>query len=89
MLILGMSGKFNGFDEPRAACVKTSSMNSWFRWNLVNARVLVEIISFSKARSISKGHRTNSQMTYLFLLPHLGACWASVAKVGIVWCHQL
>ena len=28
--------------------MNTSSINSWFRWNLVRASVLVEIISFSK-----------------------------------------
>jgi hypothetical protein len=44
--------------EPRAACMNTSSMNSWFRWNLVSASVLVEIISFSKPPMLARTTKT-------------------------------
>ena len=61
--------EINEIDEPSAACKNTSSMNSWFRWNLVSASVLVEIISFSESPTSARAtERRCRGRTYLFVL---------------------
>jgi len=81
-----MDGEINWVDEPRAACINTSSMNSWFRWNLASARVLVEIISFSKLTSAGTNKKSEVR-THLFLHPHLGACWV-FARESTIQLHR-
>ena len=48
--------------------MNTSSINSWFRWNLVRASVLVEIISFSKPSTLGANTSIPKRWNTYFLV---------------------
>ena len=86
-----MNGQVSRVDEPRAACMNTSSMNSWFRWNLVSASVLVEIISFSgsyKSAGTTKAPREDAPSSSSSGCI-LGLCWRErVFSVTVSMAHS-
>jgi len=65
--------------------MNTSSINSWFRWNLVSASVLVEIISFSmRRRQQGPQEAPYDGCTYLLVLICMHArSWLEGARFSV------